>query len=201
MNYITQVEILKIESNTTMWHIPKGNIVKPHKDGYRTDAGCFFDGFSVENTPKWFKLQEVFIPKNGDEVTAKVCGNWEKCFYIGKDTTKSGTRWYVNGYSIVKTIETNILYWAKDTDIKPIEEHTCNHCGAQTTQPDSECYKAPKETIWKQFLNELEYENKERDLRNKIELLQLKNNGLEQINQLNQQRIRHLNDMLDKKNG
>lgn len=30
--------------------------------------------------------------------------------------------------------------------------------GVQTNQPDSECYKAPKETIWKQFLNELNKE-------------------------------------------
>lgn len=78
--------------------------------------------------------------------------------------------------------------YGKAADFVKHEEHTCQYCGVKTTQPDSECCKSHR-------LQELGDENKAlylkdqriRELRNQVELLQMEKSNLQQLLSLTEQ--------------
>lgn len=47
---------------------------------------------------------------------------------------------------------TDIPEGYKEISLKEVEPHICKHCEAETTQPDSECYKAPINYVGKKIV-------------------------------------------------
>ena len=105
-----------------------GNVI------FRADNGDIFTDTYVIDNPLWFKPEG--ITGTGETSTINTepetqMSTHDNILQIDLNTLK-----YL--WADIKDSSTSFETWYSE-----LTSHTCKHCGAKTTQPDSECYKYP----------------------------------------------------------
>lgn len=79
--------------------------------------------------------------------------------YLESKGGKNGNQlkgWFQNYYWLDDNLfircTDNFLEGYKEISLKEVEPHICEYCKAETTQPDSECYKAPINYVGKKIV-------------------------------------------------